>query len=70
MIWNILGSGFKTTDYTFVSNKFYRLNVYLKQADIAQNIALLAAFTLLSLVLLIIICIIAVRRKKQPDERE
>lgn len=65
MIWNIISSKFKTTDYTFVTNKYYRLNVFLYQTDIGQNIALIAAFTILSMVLLIIICIVAVRRKKQ-----
>ncbi len=65
MIWNIIGSRFKTPDYTFVTNKFYRLNVFLYQTSIGQNIALIAAFTLLSLILLIVICIVAVRRKKQ-----
>lgn len=65
MIWNIIGSKFKTADYTFVTNKYYRLNYYLYQANIGQNLVLIAAFTLLSLILLIIICIVAVRRKKQ-----
>ena len=32
MIWNIIGSKFKTSDYTFITNKYYRLNVYLLQA--------------------------------------
>lgn len=67
MIWNIIGSGYKTNDYVLMSNKNYRLNRFLRQAQIGQNIALIAAFTLISLVLLIIICIISIRRKKQAN---
>lgn len=67
MIWNIIGTGYKTNDYVLMSNKSYRLNRFLHQAQIGQNIALIAAFTLISLVLLIIICIISIRRKKQAN---
>jgi heme exporter protein D len=70
MIWNVLGSKYKGSDYTLSSNKYYRLNTYLQQSEIAQNIALIAAFTLLSLVLLVLICVIAVRRKKQQEQKE
>ena len=65
MIWNVLGSGYKSVNFTFLTNKYYRMNIYLQQPGLAQNIVLIAAFTLLAMVLLIIICIIAVRRKKQ-----
>ena len=65
MIWNVLGSGYKSVNFTFLTNKYYRMNLYLQQPGLVQNIVLIAAFTLLAMVLLIIICIIAIRRKKQ-----
>jgi hypothetical protein len=70
MIWNVLGSGYKSIDYTLMTNKYYRMSLYMKQAGLAQNIALVAAFTILAMVLLIIICIIAIKRKKQAQVKE
>jgi hypothetical protein len=65
MIFNIIGSGYKTTDYILTASKNYRLSYYLTTTSIGQNIALLAAFTLICLALLIVLLIIAFRRKKQ-----
>jgi hypothetical protein len=70
MIWNVLGSGYKAVDYTLLTNKYYRMSLYMQQTGLAQNIALIAAFTLLAMVLLIIICIIAIKRKKQAEVKE
>jgi hypothetical protein len=70
MIWNVLGSGYKATDYSLLTSNYYRMSLYMKQTGLGQNIALIAAFTLLAFVLLIIICITAIRRKKQASVRE
>lgn len=70
MIWNVLGTGYKSADYIFSSNKYYRLNTFLHQTEIGQNILLIAIFTLISMVLLIVICLAAVHRKKQEEKKE
>lgn len=62
--------GYKTNDYILTVSKTYRLRTYLIETDIGKNIALLAVFTLISLVLIIIILIISFRRKKQAKVTE
>jgi len=68
MIFNFMNQGSKTEDYILVSSGNYRLDMFLKQTSIGPNIAIIAAFTLILFVLLIIICIVSVRRKKQAEE--
>lgn len=70
MIWNIMGAGYKSSDYTFITNKYYRLNTFLKQTEIGQNILLIAIFTIVAMVLLIVICLVAVHRKKQEEKKD
>lgn len=69
MIWNVIGAGYKSADYIFTSNKYFRLNTFLRQTEIGQNILLIAIFTLLAMVLLIVICLVAVHRKKQEEKK-
>lgn len=68
MIWNIMGAGYKSADYTFITSKYFRLNTFLKQTEIGQNILLIAIFTIIAVVLLIVICLVAVHRKKQEEK--
>lgn len=65
-----MGSGYKTADYIFSSNKYYRLNTFLHQTEIGQNILLIAIFSIIAMVLLIVICLVAVHRKKQEEKKE
>ena len=64
MIFNTMGSGYKERDFIMMARKNYRLDSFLKTTSIGPNIAIIAAFTLISLVLLIIICIITCHRRK------
>ena len=32
MIWNVIGSGYKDTDYVLFTNKRHRLDMFLKQS--------------------------------------
>ena len=68
MIFNTMGSGYKERDFIMLARKNYRLDNFLKTTSLGPNIAILAAFTLLSLALLIVICIITCRRRKRSEE--
>jgi len=61
-------SGYKTNDYLLIMSKNYRLQSFLIETDIGKNIALLAVFTILSLIVIIIILIVTIRRKKKNTE--
>lgn len=67
MIFNTMGSNYKTDDFVLNVRGNFRLYSFMKQTSLGPNIAIIAAFTLISLILLIIICIITVRRKKQAE---
>lgn len=68
MIFNTMGQGYKNDDYVLMSSGNYRLDMFLQQTSIGPNLAIIAPFTIISLILLIIICIVSVRRKKQTEE--
>lgn len=67
MVFNTVGYGYKSEDYRLIASKNYRLNKYLQTTSIAQNIPLIAAFTIVPLIILIIISIISCR-KNRPDK--
>ena len=64
MIFNTVGYGYKTEDWILVASKNYRLNKYLQTTSIGQNLALIAAFTIIPLILLIILSFIAIRKEQ------
>ena len=70
MIFNVVGYGYKTEDYVMVASKNYRLHKYLQTTSIGQNLALLAAFTLVPLILLIVISCITLRRDKKAEQKK
>ena len=70
MIFNTIGYGYKTEDYILVASKNHRLNKYLQTTSIGQNLALIAAFTIIPLILLIILSIIAIRKQKMGDQKD
>ena len=67
MIFNVLGYNYKSQDWVLVASKNYRLNKYLQTTSIGQNLALIAAFTIIPLVLLIVISIVAIRKQKTAE---
>ena len=62
MIFNVITYATKNEDYLLIASKNYRLNKYLQTTSLSQNIPLIAAFTLVPLILLIILSIIAIRK--------
>jgi len=64
MIFNTIGYGYKTEDWVLVASKNYRLNKYLQTTSIGQNLALIAAFTIIPLILLIVLSIISMRKEQ------
>jgi hypothetical protein len=70
MIFNTMGSGYKTEDYLLVASKNYRLDSFLGTTNLSQNLAIIAPFTLVPLVMLIVLAVVAAKRRKQPvDEK-
>lgn len=66
MVFNTMGYGYKEADYILIASKNYRLSKYLQTTSIAQNIPIIAAFTLVPLVILIVISVISCRRARKP----
>jgi hypothetical protein len=64
-----MGQGYKNDDYVLMSSGNYRLDMFLQQTSIGPNLAIIAPFTLISFILLIIICIVSVKRKKQAEKQ-
>lgn len=64
MIFNVIGMGYKVDDNVFTISKNYRIKSLLVSAGLGKNVALLAPFTLVGLVLLIILLIIQFLRNK------
>lgn len=69
MVFNVIGYGYKTEDWILIASKNYRLNKYLQTTSIGQNLALIAAFTIIPLTLLIILSIIAIRKQKTAEAK-
>ena len=53
-----------------VASKNYRLNKYLQTTSIGPNLALIAAFTIIPLILLIVLSVIAIRKQKEAAEEK
>jgi len=70
MIFNTMGTSYKTEDYALVVSKNYRLDSFLRTTNLGQNLAIIAPFTLIALALLIVIAIIALKRKKQSNNSQ
>ena len=68
MIMNTMGFNYKTEDYLLVASKNYRLDSFLGTTNLAQNLAIIAAFTIAALIVLIVIAVIAIRKKKQAEK--
>lgn len=70
MIMNTLGSGYKADDYLLMASGNHRLHDYLKTSAAAPNLILLAVFSIVAIALLIVICIVSLKRKKQAPLEE
>ena len=70
MIFNVISYGYKTEDWVLIASKNYRLNKYLQTTSIGQNIPLIAAFTIIPLVILIVLSIIAIRKQKRAKQKK
>lgn len=69
MIFNVLGYNYKSEDWILIASKNYRLNKYLQTTSIGQNLALIAAFTIIPLILLIIVSVIVIRKQKTAEAK-
>lgn len=67
MIFNTMGFNYKTENYALVVSKNHRLDSFLGTTNVGQNLAIIAPFTLVGLVILIVIAIISLRKKKQKE---
>lgn len=70
MIFNTMGYGYKKEDYILIASKNYRLNKYLQTTSIASNLAIIAAFTLVPLIILIIISVISCRKAESEEKKK
>jgi hypothetical protein len=51
-----------------VASKNYRIHSFLGTTNLDENLAIISPFTLVALILLIVIAVISLRKKKQPNK--
>lgn len=69
MVFNILGKAYKANDFLLKVTGYHRVFNFLQQCSVGQNIAIIAVFSSIALILLIIIAIV-LRYRRNDQQKE
>ena len=67
MVFNLIGSVYKTPDYTLTQEQYYRLHEYLNTSDFLSNVAIIG---LIDVVVFLLMLIFFIQKHRNHDEGE